>query len=523
MDQDDETATLSVSGTPPTNTSLQLCRGLNLVGYPLAEPLPITSVLAPIAGKFSRVYGYDATNASDPWQIYDVAVPSWADTLQTLQPGHGYFILATEDTTLALTEVSAPSASFSGITDGATITEPTAINGTVSSSSLASWRLEYRLQGDLSFTTFATGSTPVTNARLGSFDPTLLLNGLYEVWLVVTDNTGQSAISSASGIVVEDIRRSATSRSRTATSRFRWREFQSRSSVPTTAVTSGPATSASGAPDQVTIGFRALAGTTSSLSIRGDNTALVLGAFPGTVTLVDSAFSPFDPSQYQLTFADGRQFNIDEFAGLQNITDVNGTRNEYDAAGRLTAIIDSDGNRTTLTHDLSARQEVVTDRLGNATVVAYDARGNVLQHTDPLGKTSSFTYDATDNQLSETDALGHTTTFSYDASSNLLSFTDPLGNTGRYTYNAQTLPLTVTDPLGRQLSLAYDNRGNLVAETDELGNVVRHTYDSRGNLLSTTDAAGSMTTFEYDANGNQVRVTDPLGVVASRTFDANNK
>jgi hypothetical protein len=56
--------TLSVSGTPPTNTSLQLCRGLNLVGYPLAEPLPITSVLAPIAGKFSRVYGLAQARAA---------------------------------------------------------------------------------------------------------------------------------------------------------------------------------------------------------------------------------------------------------------------------------------------------------------------------------------------------------------------------------------------------------------------------------------------------------------------------
>jgi len=57
---------LSVSGTAPSSTSLHLCAGLNLVGYPLAAELPVTTVLAPIAGKFSRVYGFNASKPADP-------------------------------------------------------------------------------------------------------------------------------------------------------------------------------------------------------------------------------------------------------------------------------------------------------------------------------------------------------------------------------------------------------------------------------------------------------------------------
>ena len=87
-----------------------LCPGLNLVGYPLATELPVTTVLAAIAGKFSRVYGFNAAKPNDPWEIFDVSVPDFANTLQTMKPGRGYYILATQDTTLTLT-ASAPSVS----------------------------------------------------------------------------------------------------------------------------------------------------------------------------------------------------------------------------------------------------------------------------------------------------------------------------------------------------------------------------------------------------------------------------
>jgi hypothetical protein len=171
-------ANLTLSGTAPTTTTIHLCSGLNLVGYPLATELPPTTVLAPIAGKFSRVYGYNASQPDDPWEIFDTSVPDFANTLRTMKPGRGYYVLATQDTTLTLTVAAPPTGSFSGLTEGQTITERTAISGTVTSSALASWQLQYRVQGDPAFTTFATGTTSTVTA---TFDPTVLLNGLYDV------------------------------------------------------------------------------------------------------------------------------------------------------------------------------------------------------------------------------------------------------------------------------------------------------------------------------------------------------
>ena len=50
--------------------------------------------------------------------------------------------------------------------------------------------------------TLATGTTPVADAPLGSFDPTLLLNGLYELELTATDFQGQQ-VSDSIAVTVE--------------------------------------------------------------------------------------------------------------------------------------------------------------------------------------------------------------------------------------------------------------------------------------------------------------------------------
>src|SRR6185369_7497008 len=87
-----------------------------------------------------------------------------------------------------------PSVSFTGFTDGAEITKPTPIIGSVTS---GSWKLEYSLLdgagNPTTFTTFASGVGPLTNAALGTLDPTMLLNGQYLVKFSSTDNAGQTA------------------------------------------------------------------------------------------------------------------------------------------------------------------------------------------------------------------------------------------------------------------------------------------------------------------------------------------
>ena len=73
---------------------------------------------------------------------------------------------------------------------------------------------------------------------------------------------------------------------------------------------------------------------------------------------------------------------------LTSVEDPRGiplARNEYDDAGRLTAVVDADGKRTEFIHSVSNRLEITVDRLGYTNVFAYDLRGNVTATTNAVG------------------------------------------------------------------------------------------------------------------------------------------
>src|SRR5205823_1947823 len=92
-------------------------------------------------------------------------------------------------------------ASISGPTDGSSLTSQTVITGTAASGSLWNWTLAYRPTGSGAFTSINTGSTPVSNAALGTFDPTVLLNGTDDIQLTVTDVSGRSSTAQITLIV----------------------------------------------------------------------------------------------------------------------------------------------------------------------------------------------------------------------------------------------------------------------------------------------------------------------------------
>ncbi len=196
-------------------------------------------------------------------------------------------------------------------------------------------------------------------------------------------------------------------------------------------------------------------------------------------------------------------------------------RAEYDADGRLVALVDAEGNRTTIDHDLGARIETVTDRLGNPTTYVYDARGNVVTTVDALGNRTTRTYDDAGNELTVTDPLGHTVSYTWDANGNRTSVTDPLGNTTTYTYDAYGNVLSTTDPLGNTTTNTYDAAGNLVSTVDALGNAVRTEYDPNGNPVAWFDAEGNrVAEFAFDGTGNLAAVTDAAGVTRNFSYDA---
>jgi RHS repeat-associated protein len=517
-----------------------------------------------------------------------------------------------------------PSAGLSGLAEGATITEPTALVGTVDSATLAGWRLEYRLAGGPAFATLATGTTSVVNGTLGTFDPTLLLNGIYEIRLTVTDLSGRSAASAVHVVVEDDLKVGNFSLSftdlevpmagipiqvvRTYDSRDKrtgdfgvgWMQSfkdvrvqengrlgenwtatkegdfffnlcirTGRPRIVTVTLPGGevhkfeavlnPECALLTPPRSVTIGFRALPGTTSSLAVLGDNSALVVGSFPGTITLLDfNTAQIVDPLQYRLTLADGRQLDIDQRTGLQRIRDLNGNTLTFsdagivhssgksvtfarDAQGRITHITDPAGNRLTYAYDAAGDLVQVTDQAGQITSHTYngshglltitdpagrpairneyDAQGRLVAATDAAGNRFAFAHDLAGRREVITDRLGHATVFTYDARGMVLQRTDALGNTTAFTYDERRNLLTRRDPLGQTTTYSYDGRDNVLSRADPLGATARFTWSPLNRPLTVTDANGRQTTFAYDALGNLETETDPLGNVVRHTYD----
>ena len=67
--------------------------------------------------------------------------------------------------------------------DGAVVTSPVEVTGTVSGEGLVYYALEYCSVDGTEYTEFASGNTAVNNGVLGMFDPTLLENGYYNIRL----------------------------------------------------------------------------------------------------------------------------------------------------------------------------------------------------------------------------------------------------------------------------------------------------------------------------------------------------
>jgi hypothetical protein len=95
-------AQLQITGVRPVETSIALCAGWNLIGYPAGVERPVTEALAGIDGQYDLVYGYDAADTADPWEKYNPSAPPFANDLETLRPGFGYWIRMLQPATLII-------------------------------------------------------------------------------------------------------------------------------------------------------------------------------------------------------------------------------------------------------------------------------------------------------------------------------------------------------------------------------------------------------------------------------------
>jgi hypothetical protein len=84
---------LVVTGTLASETAIRLCSDWNLVGYPSLNEQPVTEVLHSIEGKYSVVNAY----LPDIWHQFAPNAPPFANTLDNMSPGKGYWLKSNEE------------------------------------------------------------------------------------------------------------------------------------------------------------------------------------------------------------------------------------------------------------------------------------------------------------------------------------------------------------------------------------------------------------------------------------------
>ena len=219
--------------------------------------------------------------------------------------------------------------------------------------------------------------------------------------------------------------------------------------------------------------------------------------------------------------------------GVTEVADEDGSQANVwisDDSGRLTAIIDADGGRTSFGYDRFSNRIRVIDRDGSRTTRISDSRGRITRDVTPEGQDTRYAYDEYDRVTAvsisafETDPKKR-----YEATQARRNAADAEADNGEVTpistitYEYANAwdhnPSRVVDALGGVTELNWEG-GLLTSLTGPEGVSMTLNYDEFGNLTSFADQEGNTTSFTYTAAGHLAQVTTPLGLITSFTHDA---
>ena len=185
-------------------------------------------------------------------------------------------------------------------------------------------------------------------------------------------------------------------------------------------------------------------------------------------------------------------------SGSADVTDF-----EYDAAGHL---------------------KTVTDSEGYALSYEYDKLNRPTKTTYPDGTTELTTYDKLDIDT-HVDRIGRTTSYTYNTLGQLLTETDPLSRVTQYEWCTCGALKKLIDPRAKETEWAHDIAGRVTTKTFEDGTTYTYTYDSRGRLYERRDAILStskhITRYSYNSDNTLSQITYLLDTSPSPTQDPN--
>ncbi len=487
-----------------------------------------------------------------------------SDDYETAHGEGSFLVIDAGDTTPPVVDLIAPS-------DNAEITAPTPVRITVQDAQLVEWTLHFRESNspDAPLTRMASGTENVNDAAVAEFDPTLLLNGQYTIYLQATDEGGNTVDDSVVVRVTGDMKignfsltfeevsipvagipvtvsRTYDTRRRNETLDFghgwsidyqnvrihestklgfSWQIREVRNGVLTHFCneSNGDRVVTVTLPDGSVESFRAVAVPHCNLAVPEPNVHLAFEPIDGTD-------STLEQSSYGLL----RLQTIAGFPGMMTLIDLSsaeapvdpsvytltlpeGLVYELDQDFGIRRVVDLDGNF------LEYSEGGVEHSSGIGIDFERDAQGRIEALVLPDGERIEYAYSAAGDLLAARDQLGLATTFEYGYALAPHYLTR--------IYDARNLPVARNefdddgrlvasiDAQGYRIEFDHQIPQRLERVRDRRGNFTTYSYDEEGRVLTETNALNQTITRTYDNDGNVLTETDALDRVRTMTWD----
>ncbi|MBB6054097.1 choice-of-anchor A family protein [Armatimonas rosea] len=390
--------------------------------------------------------------------------------------------------------------------DGGLITQPSQVTGTITSTNGAGWRLWYRLAGETSWKPLASGMAAAGAQTISTlFDPTLVLNGTYQLFLEARTAGGTSASDLTSFIVEGNMK--------IGNFKLSFTDLV----VPI-----------AGIPITVTRSYDTLDKRTGDFGV-GWTLQMSNIRLQKSVPIHDfweeraDAISVLGQPAFNFFFRQSKKHYITitfpsgevyRFAAVyspqfQGLSPINAARLDWVPVGRTRGTLRPTaeiGQSTTATNVLVAP-------LGGGVYNNPDWTAmELIGYGD--GNGTSGEYEPTEFELTTLDG----TVWIIDEKKGLVKVTEPNGNQVSFGPNG------ITSSNGVNVSLLRDGTGRITAITDPMGKVMRYQIDGRGDLTAFKDRMGNRTSFTYDVFHNLLTVNNPTGSERiSNQYNQNNR
>lgn len=467
-----------------------------------------------------------------------------------------FYVQDGSDTTPPVVSISAPESETS-------ISAPTALIGSVIDSNLKDYKVLISPKDKQQWTEIATGTAQVNDAQLAEIDPTLLINGFYDVVVIATDINGAETqdgltINVEGNLKVGNFSFTVTDLevplagipiqvTRTYDSRrrhedldfgFGWsigyKEIKLEESRPLFKGWS---------LEKYTSGFF---GTTVDWCVEPQGQAIVSVTLPNGhqerfaaeaspkcsayIPTIDVkvSFKALDNAQSELTLKNApllrlngsELINLSTFEEFDPSEYVLTTKEGYiyhiNQQTGIDKVDDPYGNTVTYTDN------GIFHSGGQSIEFVRNAKGHIEQVIDHNGNVRTYTYSEALDLEKAANFEDESTSYTYHDQHALKDIIDPLNRrllTNHYDEAGRLYKQVDND--GVETLFAHDIDGRQSVITDRRGNSTTFYYDDRGNVLSQFDAYNNETAFEYWPNDEvkYERKYDQSGLVSEMYYE----